>query len=106
MFDGALGDVDAIQLGHSDIEDEHIRTELLAPSKHLEAVAGFANHLHVRLGFNQRPHATPHDAVIVTQQYSQHAYASVHRTSRPAARPAAWCRRQDAARSSRTHSCS
>ena len=62
------GGIDAVEIGHVQIHDDHAGLQPAGQLDGSPAVFGFGHHRHARLLFNQRTQAIAHDFVIVGQQ--------------------------------------
>ena len=71
MLDRALGDVDAVQPRHGDIEDRHVGPMRFAHPQRFQAVTGFADDFDVVFRVEQRLQSAPHNSMIITEHYSQ-----------------------------------
>src|SRR5579863_10107281 len=55
-------------LGHSQVEQQNVGTQLPHQADHLNAVRGFPDYLHIRLGLDQSPEAEAKNRMIVGDQ--------------------------------------
>ena len=66
-------DLDAVQLRHADVEDQHVGLVFVAQPQRVESVGRLADDRDARLGLQQAAQAAPDDSVVVSQQHAQAA---------------------------------
>ena len=62
-------DLDAAELGHPQVEQQHVGLQRLGQRERLGAVGGEPDHLHGRVALEQRGRALAHQAVIVGDEH-------------------------------------
>ncbi|MNT41542.1 hypothetical protein D3C72_1779030 [compost metagenome] len=67
-----LEDVDAVAVGHRDIQHQYIEFGVAQPRHDFVAAAGFASHLDVGLFGNELSQPGTHNLVIVSDQNADH----------------------------------
>ena len=67
----------AIQVGHAQIEQQHVRIQFLDLVQDLAAVGGFAHHLKVLLQAEELFQAVADDRMVVGNQYSDHSLSGL-----------------------------
>ena len=65
----------AVQFGHGDIDDRHVRQVLVGFPDRLPAVGSFRHHFHVAAFFDNPAKPGANNTVIVCQQYAYHAFS-------------------------------
>ena len=65
----APGGVDAVDVGHADVHDDHVRRECPGLLDGLPAITGLADHGDIRLALQQRAQPLAQQRVIVCQQH-------------------------------------
>ena len=63
-----LGGLNAVLVGHADVEQNHVGVKLLDEAQRLPSVGRLADDLDLRVGSEQGPQASSDDAVVVSDQ--------------------------------------
>ena len=72
-MDGRVGEqrpgrLDAVENGHPDIHEHHVRTELSGQVERTRAVRSLGDHLEVGLGVEDHPEPGPYQRLVVGDQ--------------------------------------
>ena len=87
--DDAAGRLDPVQHRHADVHQHHVRPQPGRLRDRLLAVAGLADHGHVRLAVEDLAQADPHERLVVGDQQPDHATGRVTCTTNPPPGPRA-----------------
>jgi hypothetical protein len=66
----ARGGADAVEPGHADIHQDHIRAQRQGRADGLFAVAGLPDHGHVGLGVQDHAEAVAHERLVVDDEHA------------------------------------
>ena len=70
-----LGGPEPVQPGHADVHQDEIGLELTSLGERLAAVGGLPHYLEIGLGLQDHAQATPHERLVVGDEYPGHVGA-------------------------------